>query len=244
MLVTLFSHHPVLFSPSIICSMAKTNFFRSSIGRKYAMALSALFLIFFLILHLSINFVSVINKNAFNEYSHFMGTNPIVQFLMQPILVLGVLFHFIMGFVLEIKNRQTRDVKYAKNSGASSSWMSRNMIWSGLVILAFIVLHFIDFWIPEMNHKYVEFAPEDPNRYFGELIHKFESPVRVGAYVLAFIFLALHLLHGFQSAFQSVGFNHNKYTPLIKKIGKLYAIIIPLGFIFIALFHHFKHYSA
>jgi succinate dehydrogenase / fumarate reductase cytochrome b subunit len=114
------------------------------------------------------------------------------------------------------------------------------MIYSGLAILAFIVLHFIDFWFPEINHKYIEVLPEDPTRYYHELREKFVSPYRVGAYVLAFVFLALHLLHGFQSAFQSMGMN-NKYSIWVKKFGNAYAILIPLLFIFIAVFHHFTH---
>jgi len=223
--------------------MAKKTFFTSSIGRKYAMALSALFLIFFLLQHLVINATSLIGDGSlFNEFSHFMGTNPIVQFALQPVLIIGVIFHFIMGFILDLKNRSSRKVGYAKNSGGkSSSWMSRNMIISGLVILAFMVLHFIDFWIPELDYKYVEVLPEDPNRYIGELKHKFESPLRVGAYVVSFFFLGLHLNHGFQSAFQSVGFNHNKFTPLLKKAGLAYSILVPLGFVAIALIHHFNH---
>jgi succinate dehydrogenase / fumarate reductase cytochrome b subunit len=213
----------------------------SSIAKKVAMALSALFLVFFLIIHISVNILSVFSEDLFNVVSHFMGTNPIIQFAMQPVLIFGVVFHFVLGFILEIKNRKAVGVKYAKNNGAANStWMSRNMIYSGLVILAFIVLHFIDFWFPEINHKYINVLPEDPTRYFEELQHKFVSPVRVGAYVLAFVLLALHLLHGFQSAFQSMGMN-NKYTKCVKNFGKAYAIIIPLGFIFIALFHHFNH---
>jgi succinate dehydrogenase / fumarate reductase cytochrome b subunit len=144
-----------------------------------------------------------------------------------------------MGFVLEMQNRNARSVKYAMYNGkANSSWFSRNMIFSGLVILGFIGLHFYDFWFPEMIHKYVEFSPEDPTRYFDETVHKFESPVRTGLYVLSFIFLTLHLLHGFQSAFQSLGARHPKYFPFIQTLGKVYAILIPAGFIFIALFHH------
>lgn len=221
--------------------MAQKGFMSSSIARKFAMALSALFLIVFLLQHFAINFSSVISESVFNEWSHFMGTNPIVQFLFQPILMFGVVFHFVMGFVLEFKNRNSRGTGYAMNKGgANSSWVSRNMIWSGLVILGFLGLHLYDFWLPEMNYKYVEFLPEDPNRYYEELQHRFVSPVRVGIYVVSFIFLALHLKHGFQSAFQSVGFN-NKYTPLVKKLGNLYAILIPIGFIGIALFHHFNH---
>lgn len=205
------------------------------------MSLSALFLIIFLIIHFVANITSLFSENVFNEVSHFMGTNPLIQFIVQPILIIGVVFHFIMGFVLEVKNKRARNVKYAKNNAAANStWMSRNMIYSGLVVLAFLVLHFIDFWFPEMNYKYIEFLPEDPTRYYAELHHKFQNPLRVGAYVVAFILLALHLLHGFQSAFQSIGFN-NKYTNCVKTLGKWYAILIPLGFIIIALCHHFNH---
>jgi succinate dehydrogenase cytochrome b subunit len=219
-----------------------SGFFKSSIGRKVAMALSAFFLMFFLLMHVSINLLSVFSEETFNVVSHFMGTNWLIQFAMQPVLIFGVVFHFIMGFVLELKNRNAVGISYAKNNGAASStWMSRNMIYSGLVILAFIVLHFIDFWIPELKYKYVDVLPEDPNRYFDELTHKFENPLRVGAYVIAFVLLALHLLHGFTAAFQSMGASTIR-KKLLQKIGKAYAIIIPLGFIFIALFHHFNNH--
>lgn len=218
-----------------------SGFLSSSIARKVAMALSALFLISFLIIHLAVNITSIFSEKVFNELSHFMGTNPLIQFAMQPVLIFGVVFHFVMGFVLELKNKSARGIKYFKyNGAANANWVSRNMIYSGLAILAFIVLHFIDFWIPEINYKYIEALPEDPTRYFDELQNKFVNPYRVGAYVGAFILLALHLLHGFQSAFQSMGFN-NKYTKTIKLLGKIYAIVIPLGFIIIALYHYFNH---
>ncbi|WP_457610453.1 succinate dehydrogenase cytochrome b subunit [Lutibacter sp.] len=212
----------------------------SSIARKVAMALSALFLIIFLLIHLSVNVTSLFSEDAFNKASHFMGTNSLIQYVMQPILIFGVVFHFVMGFILELKNREARNVKYFKNNGAANAtWMSRNMIYSGLAILAFLVLHFIDFWIPEINHKYIEVLPENPTRYFAELQHKFSEPWRVGAYVVAFVLLALHLLHGFQSAFQSIGFN-NRYTKCVKTLGKIYAIVIPLGFITVALYNYFS----
>ena len=116
------------------------------------------------------------------------------------------------------------------------------MIYTGLVILFFLGLHFYDFWIPEMNYKYVQMNPADTERYFEELVHKFHDPIRVGIYVVSFVLLAMHLLHGFQSAFQSVGARHPKYFPLIQKLGKAYAILIPAGFIFIALFHHINQH--
>lgn len=222
--------------------MAKESLFRASIGKKFAMALSAFFLLIFLTQHFIINSLSVICPSAFNEVSHFMGLNPIIQFLIQPILIVAVIYHFVMGFVLEAKNRKARGpVSYAmSNNAANSTWMSRNMIWSGAVILAFLVLHFIDFWIPEISHKYIHALPEDPSRYYDELLHRFQNPLRVGAYVIAFLLLMMHLLHGFQSAFQSVGFNHRKYTPFIKAFGKIYAIAIPVGFILIAVINYLK----
>ena len=124
----------------------------STIGRKYAMALSAMFLLIFLLMHLSVNLISVFSETAFNSASHFMGYNPLVQFLMQPILMFAVIFHFVMGFVLEIKNNRARPIKYAMNNGsANSTWFSRNMIISGAVVLAFLAVHFYDFWVHEMT---------------------------------------------------------------------------------------------
>jgi succinate dehydrogenase / fumarate reductase cytochrome b subunit len=210
----------------------------SSIARKVAMALSGLFLVFFLALHFTVNLTSVLSADTFNSWSHFMGTNGLVQGLLQPILIIGVVFHFVMGIILEVNNRKARAIKYSSfKGGASASWVSRNMIISGLVILAFLGLHFYDFWIPEVIHKYIESHPEDPTRYYAETVHKFESPLRVGLYVLAFVFLAMHLWHGFASSFQSVGLN-NKYSGMLTGFSRVYAIVIPLGFIFIALYLH------
>ncbi|MDC1034380.1 succinate dehydrogenase cytochrome b subunit [Flavobacteriaceae bacterium] len=210
----------------------------SSIGRKILMALSGIFLVVFLTQHFLINITSVFSENLFNTLSHFMGNNPLVQFILQPVLIFGVVFHFVMGFYLEILNSKSRKKNYSKYSGSSNaSWISRNMIFSGGVILIFLVLHFIDFWIPEMNYKYVEVLPEDPNRYFEDLVHKFESPLRTLIYSLSFVFLALHLLHGFSSSFKTVGVN-SKYYDLIQKATFIFSITIPLGFVFIAIFHN------
>ena len=218
------------------------NIFKSSIGRKIAMALSGIFLIVFLTQHFLINITSVFSEDIFNMLSHFMGNNPLVQFVLQPVLIAGVLFHFVMGFVLEWQNRKARPVTYAMYKGSKNSmFVSRNMIISGIVILSFLVLHFYDFWVPEMDYKYVKSLPEDPNRYYEELIHKFENPVRVGLYCLSFIFLALHLVHGLSSSTQSLGTN-NKYATTIEKISYTFGIGIPLGFCFIALYHFFIHF--
>jgi len=212
----------------------------SSIIRKVSMALSGLFLVVFLTQHFTINLTSVYSEKIFNEISHFMGNNFIVQFILQPILIFGVVFHFVMGFVLEYNNRNSRDTNYVSFKGSlNSNWLSRNMIYSGIVILSFLGLHFYDFWVPEINYKYVEVLPLDQERYYEELVHKFESPVRTMIYSISFVFLALHLYHGFSSSFQSIGFN-NKYSSALKLFANGFSIMIPLGFIFIAIFHHLK----
>ncbi len=219
-----------------------SGFFKSSIGRKVAMALSALFLMFFLIIHLSVNITSVFSKDIFNVASHFMGTNWLIQFIMQPVLIFGVVYHFVMGFVLELKNRKAVGITYAKNNGAANStWMSRNMIYSGAFILIFLVIHFLDFWIPEVKYKYIDVIPEDPNRYYEELVHKFVPIWRVALYTIGFIFLSLHLMHGFKSAFQSIGIPSIR-KKIFQTCGKIFAIVIPLGFVVIALFHHFNNH--
>jgi succinate dehydrogenase / fumarate reductase cytochrome b subunit len=223
-----------------------SGFLKSSIGRKVSMALSAFFLMFFLLQHLAINILSVLSPDLFNEVSHFMGTNPVVQFALQPVLIFAVVFHFVMGFILELRNRKANGASYAKNNGAANStWFSRNMIISGITILAFILLHFIDFWFPEINTKFIQgdwsgtMEGVEGLRYHEELVHKFMHPVRVIAYVVAFIFLGLHLAHGFTSAFQSVG--AASLRKKLEKVGVAYSVLVPFGFIFIALYHFFNH---
>lgn len=211
---------------------------RSSVTRKVVMALSGLFLVLFLAQHFTINFTSVVAPDTFNTWSHFMGYNGIVQFLLQPILIAGVIVHFVMGIVLEIQNYRARPIKYVKYDGsANSSWPSRNMIITGLVILAFLGLHFYDFWIHEIDYKYISRSQEDPTRYYEETVEKFGPIWRTVLYVISFVLLSLHLWHGFASSFQTIGWN-NKYTPAVKVFTKFYAILIPLGFIIIALYHH------
>jgi succinate dehydrogenase / fumarate reductase cytochrome b subunit len=214
-----------------------TTMLKSSIAKKVAMALSGLFLMLFLAQHFFINFTSVFSADVFNQISHFMGHNPLVQFVIQPILIIGVIFHFCMGIYLDFKNKAARPIKYANYNGASNAnWASRNMIVSGLVVLAFLGLHFYDFWIPEMDYKYISQLPLDETRYYDELVHKFQNPVRVGIYCLSFILLSLHLWHGFTSSFQSVG--ARRIAVGAKNFSYAFAIIVPFGFVFIAIFHY------
>ncbi|MFT4970309.1 MAG: succinate dehydrogenase / fumarate reductase cytochrome b subunit [Chitinophagales bacterium] len=218
----------------------------STISRKILMALSGFFLMFFLLQHFTINILSIVNPDAFNEVSQFMGTNFLVQAVLQPVLMFGIIFHFVMAFILEIQNRKARPIGYFAASTSGGKKVSKNMIYSGIAILLFMGLHLYDFWVHEMIIKYGQGDMTGLNangelRYYEELVHKFQDVWRVVIYVAAFVFLGLHTNHGFESSFQSVGANHPKYTPIIKKIGFFYSIVIPAGFAFIAIYHFLIH---
>lgn len=230
--------------------MSNSGLGKTSIGRKVVMALSGLFLLVFLLQHLVINLLSVISPDAFNKASQFMGTNAIVQFVAQPILIAGILVHYVMGIVLTMKNKKARPVGYiVDNQAANSSWVSRNMIITGIMIFLFLILHMKDFWLHEITVKFIEGdmsglknpeIAESGLRYWAELNAKFSGNFAyAGVYTVAFVFLGLHLAHGFASTFQSVGFRHGKYTPALAKAGKVYSIVVPLLFIVIAWMHVF-----
>ena len=99
--------------------MRKSGLLKSSIAKKVAMSLSAFFLMIFLLQHFAINFTSIFSGETFNDVSHFMGANPLIQYVLQPVLLFGVVFHFIMGFVLELQNKRARGVRYIKDNELS-----------------------------------------------------------------------------------------------------------------------------
>lgn len=216
------------------------RFLNTTVARKFAMGLSGLFLVSFLLMHVTVNFVSTVSPEIYNSLSEFMGYNFVVQLLLQPVLVIGVVFHFVMGIVLEFNNKKARPTSYVKyDKSSNTSWMSRNMIYTGLVILLFLGLHMYDFFFAELAHKFsTGYDPDQVHNFYGELIAKFEDPLRVGIYVISFVFLMLHLLHGFYGSFQSIGWG-DRNSRAIKGFAKGFSIIVPLLFIYIALFHYF-----
>ncbi len=214
------------------------SFISSSIGRKVTMSLSGLFLITFLVVHLSINLLTLVDKHLFNEAAHFMSSNIVIQ-VMQFVLAAGFILHIIMGIRLTLKNRVSRPVKYVKgHGGVSSTWASRNMILTGILVLLFLLLHIKDFFIEVKTGNYAGFDND-----YDMVVSLFQSPLYTGIYVVAFVLLAIHLYHGFQSAFQSLGANHSKYTPIIKFISTAFCVIVGAGFSAIALVHFINSLS-
>lgn len=211
----------------------------SSIVRKFIMALSGLFLIIFLITHLVINSLTLASsKDLFNEAAHFMATNPII-YAMQYVLALGFIIHIGMGIKLTIQNKRARSQEYVYNKMSKNTDLSsRSMIVSGGLVIVFLALHLRDYFY---QMKFVG-LPEGTTDY-DLVVNLFTNPYYTAVYVIAFIFLGIHLNHGFKSAFQSMGANHKKYNPLIKIVSTTYSIVIALGFSTIAIFHFINQSS-
>ena len=210
----------------------KAGLFSSSLGKKYLMAITGLFLCSFLIIHFLGNIALFTNPVQFNEYTRFMSSNPIIR-VMEIVLVLGFLTHIIDAIILTRANKKAQPVKYAMNKN-KSSWYSRNMGLTGTIILVFLILHLQSFWY---EYKFGEVLMTiDSN---GDEIKDMFTIVKTAfsewwysaIYILAMILLGSHLNHGFQSAFQSVGLRHKKYTPTIKMLGVGFSISITIGFI-------------
>ena len=206
--------------------------FSSSLGKKYLMALTGLFLCSFLVIHFLGNITLYTDPVQFNEYTRFMSSNPIIR-VMEIVLVAGFLTHIIDAIMLTRANKKAQPVKYAMDK-KQSSWYSRNMGLTGTVILAFLVLHLQSFWY---GYKFgspayaTDSAGLPIKDMYTMVVEAFGEFWYSGLYVVAVTLLGIHLNHGFQSAFQSVGLRHKKYTPTIKMLGTAFSILITLGFV-------------
>ena len=208
---------------------ALTFLLKSSIGKKIIMGLTGLFLITFLVVHCGVNSLIFMNDGGemFNEVAEFMGSNVLIR-TMEIGLFIGLLLHIFQGLYLWYTNRTARSVSYAvPNGNASSKWYSRSMGLLGTLLLFFLIIHLRHFWVVS---RLTDEITGGSNTLFNEMKDVFTNPWVVLVYVLGVISLSYHLMHGFQSAFQTMGWNHKKYTPMIKMIGFWFSIIIPFIF--------------
>jgi succinate dehydrogenase / fumarate reductase cytochrome b subunit len=223
---------------------AMGNFFTSSIGKKIMMAGLGLFLIVFLLVHLGINLLLILceSRDSFNIAAHFMGANIIIK-VFEVVLFGGFLLHIIYGIIVQIQNWFARPVGYAKTHPSQTSFFSKYMIHTAVIIGTFLIIHLFDFYlkvkifggVPE-----VEIGSEQYHDLGLLVLEKFKIGWVVIFYISAFIFLGFHLLHGFQSAFQTFGLDHKTLTPLIKATGVIYTVVVVLGFIIIPLIIYFS----
>lgn len=227
--------------------MANKGLFTSSIGKKFLMGLTGFFLISFLIVHAAINGMIWFNDGGvtFNKYAHFMGTNLIVR-TMEIGLFFGLILHVVDGLLLYKQNRDARPVRYAYNqANANSTWYSRSMALLGTLILLFLIIHLAHFWVKTRFTGIEQYGldAESQENLFAVMMDVFQSPIVVVIYVAGCFSLFWHLLHGFKSAFQSLGLNHVKYNEAIAITGITFSIVVPLVFALMPISMYFKWVS-
>lgn len=209
-----------------MCMLCKI--FGSSIGRKVMVALAGLALCGFLVVHLAGNLFLFVGEGAFNHYAETLAANkllPIAEIVLLAIFAL----HILVSLKLRVENKQARPVSYGEyHSKGGRSWGSRSMTWTALLVLAFLIIHI----------KTFRFGNDDHGLY--QLVMAwFRNPWYAAFYVIALIGLGFHLSHGIQSGFQTLGLNHPKYTPAIRKIGFAFAFIVCAGFASIPIWAYF-----
>ncbi|NSW93298.1 MAG: succinate dehydrogenase cytochrome b subunit [Bacteroidales bacterium] len=202
----------------------------SSISKKFVMALAGLFLIVFLPVHLSINLMLLKpDPEPFNRAAHFMATFPLVK-IVEVILILAILVHISWGIYLQIQNWLARPQGYVVKIKTRTSFFSRFMIWTGASVLTFLIIHFTNFYFIRLG-----LVEGNPENFYGVAHSLFKIPAYNYIYLVCFILLGLHLYHAFSSAFQTLGLNHRLWTPVVKVVALIYAIVIPLGFAVISI---------
>jgi len=212
------------------------SFLVSSIGRKLIMSLTGLFLIIFLVVHLmgNLQLLAGDGGRAFNEYAYFMTHNPLIKTASYG-LYFFILLHAVQGVVIKLSNNKARGSQgYRKYNAGVNSWASKQMALLGILIFAFLMLHMGDFWysmkVGDLEMKTYAGFSEPVADLQTKVEASFANVWIVVAYLVGLLALAFHLWHGFWSAFQTLGLDHKKYTPVIKTVGYLYAVLIPAGF--------------
>src|SRR6185503_11630853 len=209
--------------------MTWKQLFTSSIGKKFLMGATGFFLLIYLIVHASINAMIFYNDDGvtFNKAAYFMSRNFFMRFLEIGLFAVFVL-HIIQGIVLWNQNRKARIINYKKqNYPPKIKWYSRYMGWLGTFILLFLIMHLTQFWAGTKNEMYFNGPTWD---LYVQMKEVFTNPVWFILYMIGLISLLFHLLQGFQSAFQTFGINHRRWTPIIKGIGVFYSIVICILF--------------
>jgi succinate dehydrogenase / fumarate reductase cytochrome b subunit len=235
--------------------MKWSHFFTSAVGRKLVMALTGLFLISFLIVHVGLNstifndlplFNPEDNGSMFNRAAHFMGNSLIIR-IMEIGLFAGLLLHIFQGYAIEVKNRSMRGQGYKVTLGnRGSKWYSRSMALLGTLIFIFLIVHVSHFWVPSrVTHDLqpATYGYTETHNLFLKMFEVFQNPLVVILYVLGVIALAYHLFHGFHSAFRTIGVHNKKYLTLLQTLGYGFTVIVAVLFILMPVSMYFQWVS-
>ena len=222
--------------------MKKPLFNLSSLSQKYVMALAGMFLMLFLIFHLSTNLLMLAGDGgaSFHRAVEFLTANPGIK-IVEYVLFAAFLIHIILGVLLQLYNYRARPVKYHQTIKTETSDFSRFMFHTGVIIFIFLVIHLLNFYFVKLGWVPTPEYADNKHDFFSMAVVLFQNPWYSAIYIVSFIFLGFHLKHAFQSSFQSLGLNHPKYTPAIKVVGTIYAILISVGFAIIPLYFLFFH---
>ncbi len=214
----------------------------SSVGKKFVMAVSGLFLIAFLVVHVMVNaciwaviFVPNDNGEVFNKAAHWLGQTMVPRILEIGLFVFFII-HIVQGYVLEIQNRQRRGIGYKIPMGSKgSTWYRKSMGLLGTIIFLFLIVHLADFWIPSRFGGLSEVSYIDtPGKYYHELYGKMMSVFQNiwidVLYIIGCISLAWHLVHGFQSSFRTLGVSNKRYLALLNGTGWVFSLVVCLLF--------------
>ncbi len=230
--------------------MSSSTLHYSSITKKIIMAVAGLFLIAFLFVHLGINLTLLLPesetfeaKQIFNIAAHFMGTNIMIK-VFEVLLFGSFLIHILYGLIIQIQNWMARPNRYKVEGWSHTSPFSKFMIHTGILIFIFLVIHLMDFYFKAKFFGEIEMFGYNNGHEYRDLgtlvIEKFQHPGFVIFYIIVVCLLGFHLHHAFQSAFQSLGLNHSKYTPFIKFLSLVISIILPVGYAIIPLAIYFN----
>jgi len=206
-----------------------SSMFKSSLGKKLVMGITGLFLISFLMVHCFLNSLIFLNDGGetFNLGAEFMAKNWVIR-AMEIVLFGGLLWHIIQAAILTRENKKARPVAYAaSNPSANSKWYSRSMGLLGTILLIFLIIHLRHFWVVS---RFTDEITSGRETLFNEMKEVFSQLWVVILYCLAMVSLGYHLLHGFKSAFQTLGWNHVKYNSMIEKTGVIISIVLPVLF--------------
>jgi succinate dehydrogenase / fumarate reductase cytochrome b subunit len=216
--------------------MKWSEFFTSAVGKKLVMGLTGLFLISFLVIHMGINACIWANDGGqmFNKAAHFMGTTVVIR-IMEVGLFLGIFLHIIQGYALSASNQSKRKVGYQIPMGNNgSTWYSRSMGLLGTILLLFFILHWWHFWIPSRFTGVEEILLPGSEKklynVYGLMKITFSELWVVIVYVIACFSLFWHLLHGFQSAFRTMGLQNSRYISAVQSLGIGFSVLVPLTF--------------
>jgi succinate dehydrogenase / fumarate reductase, cytochrome b subunit len=220
--------------------MSNSTLTFASISKKVITALAGLFLITFLAVHLFTNLLMLKpdDGDTFRIAVDFLATNPVIK-IMEVVLFAGFIIHIMLGFIITISNWLARPVGYKVAQKSYTYFMSKYMFHTGVIVFIFLLLHLWHFYAIKIGLNPQPELMGDKHDFYPLAVYLFQQPLFSAFYLISFLFLGFHLNHALQSGFQTLSLNHNKYTPAVKAISAVYAIVISVGFAVIPLYYLF-----